>query len=60
MVFQINCMMKIVKENIKSSVALDFVSLVPAKGYGVILADPPWRFTNRTGKVAVNPIAAAK
>ncbi len=45
-------MMKIVKENIKSSVALDFINVVPAKGYGVILADPPWRFTNRTGKVA--------
>ena len=24
----------------------------PAGGYGTILADPPWRFANRTGKVA--------
>src|SRR3954471_24516795 len=23
-----------------------------AGGYGTILADPPWRFSNRTGKVA--------
>jgi N6-adenosine-specific RNA methylase IME4 len=45
--------MKIVKpENIKPSVAVDFVNVVPNKGYGTILADPPWRFTNRTGKVA--------
>ena len=45
--------MKIVKpENIKSNVAFDFVKAVPCKGYGVILADPPWRFSNRTGKVA--------
>lgn len=45
-------MMKVVKEDIKSSVALDFVSRVENKGYKTILADPPWRFTNRTGKVA--------
>jgi N6-adenosine-specific RNA methylase IME4 len=45
--------MKIVKpENIKSNVALDFINTVPTKGYGTILADPPWRFSNRTGKVA--------
>lgn len=45
-------MMKIVKENIKSSVALDFVNSVENNGYKTILADPPWRFINRTGKVA--------
>jgi N6-adenosine-specific RNA methylase IME4 len=45
--------MKIVKPtNIKSSVTLDFINTVPTKGYGTILADPPWRFSNRTGKVA--------
>src|SRR6266508_6057003 len=45
--------MRIVKpEKIKSSVALDFVNSVPNKGYGALLADPPWRFSNRTGKVA--------
>jgi N6-adenosine-specific RNA methylase IME4 len=44
--------MKIVKDDIKSSVALDFVNQVENKGYKTILADPPWRFTNRTGKVA--------
>lgn len=25
---------------------------LPSKPFGTILADPPWRFTNRTGKVA--------
>lgn len=35
-----------------SSVAKDFVKAVSNKGYRTILADPPWRFTNRTGKVA--------
>lgn len=45
-------MMKIVKTDLKSSVALDFVNSVENKGYKAILADPPWRFTNRTGKVA--------
>lgn len=44
--------MKIVKPDLKSSVALDFVNSVENKGYKAILADPPWRFTNRTGKVA--------
>ena len=34
------------------SVAKDFVNAVSNKGYKTILADPPWRFTNRTGKVA--------
>ena len=24
----------------------------PRRKFGTILADPPWRFTNRTGKVA--------
>ena len=52
LVSQINYTMKIVKEEIKSSVALDFVNTVENKGYKAILADPPWRFTNRTGKVA--------
>lgn len=32
--------------------ALDFLTSVPNKGFGTILADPPWRFMNRTGKVA--------
>ncbi len=45
--------MKIVKtENIKLSAACEFINSVPHKGYGTILADPPWRFNNRTGKVA--------
>ncbi|MEJ7676991.1 MAG: MT-A70 family methyltransferase [Segetibacter sp.] len=46
-------MMKIVRpENIKSSVSIDFINSVENKGYKTILADPPWRFNNRTGKVA--------
>lgn len=45
--------MKIVRpENIKSSVSIDFINSVDNKGYRTILADPPWRFNNRTGKVA--------
>lgn len=34
------------------SVAKEFILKVPQVGYGTILADPPWRFENRTGKVA--------
>jgi N6-adenosine-specific RNA methylase IME4 len=45
--------MKIVSiDEIKSTVARDFVSSIQNNGYKTILADPPWRFTNRTGKVA--------
>lgn len=45
--------MKIVRpENIKSSVSIDFINSVENKGYKTFLADPPWRFNNRTGKVA--------
>src|ERR1700757_1176159 len=29
-----------------------FLSEVRQRSYGTILADPPWRFTNRTGKMA--------
>jgi len=32
--------------------AQDFVKSVSKKTYGTILADPPWQFQNRTGKVA--------
>jgi N6-adenosine-specific RNA methylase IME4 len=32
--------------------AEDFRAQVENKGYGTILADPPWQFQNRTGKVA--------
>jgi N6-adenosine-specific RNA methylase IME4 len=43
--------MKIVKDNI-NPVAISFLEHVPNKEYATILADPPWRFLNRTGKVA--------
>lgn len=35
----------------KSTVTEDFVASVSGS-YGTILADPPWRFSNRTGKMA--------
>jgi N6-adenosine-specific RNA methylase IME4 len=36
----------------KSTVAKDFVKEVNDRSYCTVLADPPWRFVNRTGKVA--------
>jgi len=39
-------------ESLTFSVAKDFLEKVPKIGYRTILADPPWRFENRTGKVA--------
>lgn len=45
--------MKVIELNsYKGTVAKDFVKEVKQKNYGVILADPPWRFQNRTGKMA--------
>jgi len=32
--------------------AQDFIKWVSDRKYGTILADPPWQFTNRTGKMA--------
>ena len=32
--------------------AQDFLAYIGNRIYGTILADPPWQFTNRTGKVA--------
>jgi N6-adenosine-specific RNA methylase IME4 len=34
------------------SPAQDFLTRVTNRNYGAILADPPWRFSNRTGKMA--------
>src|SRR3989338_9103671 len=42
-------MTKIVSQN---SAANEFITAFSNKSYKTILADPPWRFTNRTGKVA--------
>jgi N6-adenosine-specific RNA methylase IME4 len=36
----------------KATVAKDFVKEFTDKTYSTILADPPWRFENRTGKMA--------
>jgi N6-adenosine-specific RNA methylase IME4 len=45
--------MKTIKiSDYKSSVARDFVAEIGQNDYGTILADPPWRFQNRTGKMA--------
>ena len=38
--------------NDKSSAIEDLRSCLGTQKFGTILADPPWRFTNRTGKVA--------
>jgi N6-adenosine-specific RNA methylase IME4 len=35
-----------------SDAARDFVSFVDGRRFATILADPPWQFQNRTGKVA--------
>jgi len=35
-----------------STPAQDFLREVRHRSYGTILADPPWQFTNRTGKMA--------
>ena len=35
-----------------NTVAEDFIKSVQNKSYKTILADPPWRFQNRTGKMA--------
>jgi len=34
------------------SSALDLLSFVDGARFGTVLADPPWQFTNRTGKIA--------
>ena len=45
--------MKIIKlSDYKSSVAREFISEIQQNDYKTILADPPWRFQNRTGKMA--------
>jgi N6-adenosine-specific RNA methylase IME4 len=35
-----------------NAVALDLLSFVDGRQFTTILADPPWRFSNKTGKVA--------
>jgi N6-adenosine-specific RNA methylase IME4 len=45
--------MKVIKlTDYKSSVAREFISEIQQNDYKTILADPPWRFQNRTGKMA--------
>ena len=38
--------------HVESTAVQDFVRAVRNRSYGAILADPPWQFTNRTGKMA--------
>jgi N6-adenosine-specific RNA methylase IME4 len=35
-----------------STVAADLLSFIDGRRFGTILADPPWRFQNKTGKIA--------
>jgi len=39
-------------ENETRTAALDLLESAAGPKFGTILADPPWRFTNRTGKMA--------
>lgn len=39
-------------KRVKQSAAEDFVQFAGSKKYSTILADPPWQFENRTGKMA--------
>jgi hypothetical protein len=41
-----------IKSNISNSVAEDFSVKIGKKRFSTILADPPWQFDNRTGKMA--------
>src|SRR5438128_4193448 len=40
------------EENCASPTAADELLTSGLSGFGTVLADPPWRFTNRTGKMA--------
>ncbi len=37
---------------------VDFSRAMDGAAFGTVLADPPWRFVNRTGKVAPRAPAA--
>ena len=36
----------------QNEAAQDLEKFLDGQKFGTVLADPPWRFTNRTGKVA--------
>lgn len=40
------------KEGTSRDVAADFLGFTRGRTFGTILADPPWQFQNKTGKVA--------
>lgn len=41
-----------VPNQVPTDAATDFLNSVSSRRFGTILADPPWRFENRTGKMA--------
>ena len=45
-------MLKQVPELPAADAAAEFRAALAGQQFGTILADPPWRFTNRTGKMA--------
>lgn len=40
------------KNHVRQSAGVDLLQHMGNRKFGTILADPPWRFTNRTGKMA--------
>jgi len=42
----------LIRDELQSDIAEDLRNFVGNKRFGTILADPPWQFQNRTGKVA--------
>ena len=40
------------EENNATDVEIDLLACARGRKFGTILADPPWQFQNRTGKVA--------
>lgn len=40
------------KKNLAQQAAQELKALAPSKGFKTVMADPPWRFQNRTGKMA--------
>lgn len=40
------------RQPVPQALAADLLAAIPGRAYGTILADPPWQFSNRTGKMA--------
>ena len=39
---------------------IDLLATARGKRFGTILADPPWQFQNRTGKVTPDPSTSSR